>query len=112
MGGLLRSGAGLVVCGKIERGSMDYDLKSYVCIHIFDNLKPILYVCRDEGDWCFLCGAEHPQDPAYYRTVGIGHVLDAHPELNELLDLGRNEEAERAEVGQPWIRSPLDSTAH
>lgn len=87
---------------------MDYHQKSYVCIEVFQNEKPVLLVSREHGDWCFLCGADHPDDPSFYRVVGIGHLLERDPELNNVLDLAPNEEAERAAPGQPWIRTMID----
>ena len=87
---------------------MDYSQKSYVCIEVFRNERPVLLVSREHGDWCFLCGYDHPDDPSSYRMVGIGHVLERDPELNAILDLMPNEEAERAAPGQPWIRTKLE----
>ena len=66
----------------------------------------MLLVSREDGDWCFLCGDDHPQDPTYYRVVGIGHVIELDPTLRAVLDLDPNEEAERATPGQSWIRLP------
>jgi len=34
-------------------------LKSYVCVDVLDG-SPVLYVTRPDGDWCLLCGGEHP----------------------------------------------------
>jgi hypothetical protein len=64
-------------------------------------------VNRRDGDWCFLCGELHPQDAAAYRVVGIGHVLAQDPDLEALLDLPPDWEAERAAKGKPWIRTAL-----
>ena len=82
-------------------------LKSYVCIHVFEHSKPVLLVSREDGDWCFLCGDLHPQDASAYRVVGIGHVLAHDPDLNALLDLPADWEAERTAKGAPWIRTAL-----
>lgn len=79
--------------------------KSYVCIHVFKAERAVLLVSRPDGDWCFLCGEGHPDDPGEYRVVGIGHVIDGDPTLREVLDLQVDEEAERSEVGQVWVRS-------
>jgi len=78
-----------------------------VCIHVFSRTRPVLYVTRPEGDWCALCGDEHPQDASSYRVVGIGHVISHDPTVAELLDLEPNQEAERAAVGEPWTRSEV-----
>jgi uncharacterized protein YegJ (DUF2314 family) len=82
-----------------------FDTKSYVCIHVFDRTRPVLYVTREDGDWCALCGDSHPDDASAYRVVHLGHVLEQDPTLTELLDLSPNEEAERDEVGGPWVRT-------
>jgi hypothetical protein len=86
---------------------IDFHKKAYVCIHVFKNEKPVLLVSRADADWCFLCGDEHPEDAAYYRVIGIGHVLEKDSTLEELLDLAPEEEAERIAPGSPWIRTDL-----
>lgn len=84
--------------------------KAYVCNHVFDHSRPILLVDRADGDWCFLCGGEHPQDASAYKVVGIGHVLESDSSLQELNDLPAEWEAERAGVGQNWVRTPCFPT--
>ena len=86
---------------------MDFHQKAYVCIHVFEQTKPVLLVSRGDGDWCFLCGDEHPNDAKFYRVVGIGHVLERYPDLKEVLDLKPDEEAERSAPGESWIRTSL-----
>ena len=86
---------------------IDFHKKAYVCIHVFENVKPVLLVSREDGDWCFLCGEDHPNDASFYRVVGIGHVIEQDPELESLLDLKPNEEAERTAPGEVWIRTDL-----
>ena len=53
--------------GLAERG-IPPNLKSYVCIEVFEGQRPVLYVTRSDGDWCFLCGEEHPDDAAVSRS--------------------------------------------
>lgn len=65
----------------------------------------MLYVTRPDGDWCALCGGDHPDDASSFRVVGIGHVIDYDPSVAEVLDLHPNQEAEREAVGEPWLRS-------
>lgn len=86
---------------------LNFHKKAYVCIHVFESAKPVLLVNRSDGDWCFLCGDEHPDDPAYYRVVGIGHVFEQDPSLEAVSDLAPEEEAERVAPGEPWIRVDL-----
>lgn len=80
-------------------------MKTYVCTHVFDGSRPVLYVTRPEGDWCALCGDQHPDDASAYRVVGMGHVLNYDPSVAEVFDLLRNQEAEREAVGEPWVRT-------
>ncbi|MBV9486505.1 MAG: hypothetical protein JO246_10645 [Frankiaceae bacterium] len=86
---------------------MDGHTKAYVCTHVFSGDRPVLLVSRPEGDWCLLCGDEHPDDASAYRVVGIGHFLDADAALSEVVDLVPDQEAERAAPGEPWIRATL-----
>jgi hypothetical protein len=76
-------------------------------MHVFEQTKPVLLVCREDGDWSFLCGEVHPQEAGSIRAVGLGHVLARNPDLKVLHDLGPDEEAERSAPGQPWVRTPL-----
>lgn len=87
------------------------NLMSFVCIEVFSGERPVLYVSRPAGDWCFLCGDGHPDDPDYYQVVGIGHPIDEDRTLVEVLDLAENEEAERAMVGGTWTRSFFEEDA-
>ena len=87
------------------RLEIPYERKSYVCTHVFDRSRPVLLVTRPDGDFCALCGYEHPEDANPYRVVGFGHVLDDDSSVAEVLDPGPNQEAERAAVGEPWVRS-------
>lgn len=84
----------------------DMHHKAYVCHHVFNGSRPVLLVSRADGDWCFLCGSEHPQDASAYKVVGIGHVLESDSSLLQLSDLPPEWEAERTEVDQEWVRTP------
>jgi hypothetical protein len=86
---------------------IDFHQKAYVCIEVFRGEKPVLLVSREDGDWCFLCGADHPDDASSYKVVGIGHVIERNQDVKEILDLAPNEEAERSAPGQSWIRTNL-----
>lgn len=84
------------------------NLKSYVCIHVFEKTEPVRLIARPDGDWCFVCGGEHDQDASAYRVVGIGHVLEDDPSLRSEMDLEPGWESERKEPGSPWIRTRSD----
>jgi hypothetical protein len=85
------------------------NLESYICSHVFAHARPILLVVHDENDWVFMCGCtDHAQDDCH--VVGVGHLIDRDATLNECSDLPVGFEAERSAVGQPWLRSAIDST--
>lgn len=98
---------GLAVSDPSLAPGIPYETKSYVCIHVFEQSKPVLYVTRPDGDWCALCGGDHPDEARSYRVVGLGHVIDQDPTVAEVLDLSANEEAERDMVGGQWVRSRI-----
>lgn len=79
--------------------------RTYVCTHVFKEERPVLYVTRPDGDWCFLCGDEHPDEGSEFRVVGLGHLMTRDGSLAEVLDLAPNQEAERDIVGGTWSRS-------
>lgn len=81
--------------------------RSYVCTHVFEQERPVLYVTRPDGDWCFLCGENHPDDASAFRVVGLGHVVEQDASLARILDLDANEEAERSSVAEEWVRSQI-----
>lgn len=85
----------------------DFHLKAYVCSHVFDGSAPVLLVSRPEGDWCFLCGAEHEASSSSYRVIGIGHLFERDSTLREIQDLPADWEAERRRPGDPWSRTQL-----
>jgi hypothetical protein len=81
------------------------NLGCFVCSHVFENARPVLLGVHWEGDWQFMCGAvDHGADGRY---VGVGHLIDRDPSLNECADLPDGFEAERSAVGQPWRHSRI-----
>jgi hypothetical protein len=84
---------------------------SFVCLHVRDGQRPVLWVSRPDGDWCFLCGASDHTGIESYCIVGMSHLTDDAPSLREVLDLDLWEEAERVAPGAPWLRSwiPVDA---
>ncbi len=79
------------------------EIPAYVCSHVFEGSKPVLLVCKEDGDWQFLCGEEHDQEEIP-RVIGINHILYKDASLNELMDLDDNWEAERCTIESKWIR--------
>lgn len=84
---------------------IDAHQKAYVCVHVFDGVRPVLLVSRAGGDWSFLCGDEHVDNASSYRVVGIGHLIERDPSLRSLLDLPPEWEAEREAPGKEWLRT-------
>lgn len=90
----------------------DDHLKSYICTHVFENVRPILLVSHEEdGSWCFLCGDNHENVATSYRVVGIGHLIDRDSSLNDCSDLSIGWEAERIAIGAPWLRIKSETEA-
>ena len=80
-------------------------LAAFICQHVYENSKPVLLVRHDEnGDWQFLCGEDHAVNERP-RLVGIIHLLERDPSLNEIADLPIDSAAERSIVGGEWIRT-------
>jgi hypothetical protein len=77
---------------------------AFVCSHIFENSRPVRLVSRVDGDWQLLCGHGHVTKETP-RLVGLNHLLERDPGLQELSDLPVDWEAEREAVGKPWIRT-------
>lgn len=77
-------------------------LPAFICSHIFENSKPILLVSHEGGDWQFLCGEIHDLDEKP-KVVGIGHLVERDPTLNEIAQIPVDHEAEREKVGSGWL---------
>lgn len=93
------------IARSLAKQGIAMNLKSYVCIEVFERELPVLYVARPDGEWCFLCGGGHSNEASAYRLVGIDHPITGDPTLLEVLDLDVDEEAERPAVGAAWNRS-------
>jgi len=68
----------------------------------------VLLVAREEGDWMFLCGAQHPSDEEY-QVVGLEHLIDRDKTLLAALNLEDQMELERSAVGGVWTKRALTS---
>ena len=66
--------------------------------------EPVLTVSHFEDDhsWAFLDGSEFNPSQAY--LVAMSEVLDAHPDLVEIVDLPPGWTASRAVSDKPWSR--------
>ena len=59
-----------------------------------------------EGDWQFLTGEQMPGD---IKIVALEQMTLRDPTLNDLFNLDYSESAERAFVGDKWIRSSVQN---
>jgi len=82
------------------------NLASFICPHVFTAERPILFVVHDEGDWQFLCGCELTGDTPGH-LVGVGHLVERDPSINECADLPDGWYAERESPSHPWVRGSL-----
>ncbi|WP_152565180.1 MULTISPECIES: hypothetical protein [Methylobacter] len=90
------------ITGLLEMAIMKFnsDLGVFVCPHVFKATRPILLVVHEDGDWQCLCGGNDHSDDGH--LVGIGHLVERDPSLDELVDLPDGWEAERHSPEQPW----------
>jgi len=79
---------------------------SFVCVDVYPGGKDILLVSREDGDWSFLCGSTHPESLDQIQMIGMSHLLERDPTLRQVLNLHRNQSAERQELGGRWWRVP------
>ena len=79
---------------------------AFVCSHVFARERPTLLVSRAQGDWQFLCGADHQDGP---RLICMAHLVEFDPSLEDVLDLPSDMDAEREGIGDPWARVPSPS---
>jgi hypothetical protein len=84
------------------------EVLAYVCSHVFENTRPVLLVSRAGGDWQCLCGGEHDSNEIPH-VVGLNHLVERDSTLAELRELPDDWEAERANVGDAWIRTRIES---
>ena len=82
--------------------------KGYVCREVLDKSRPILLVSRIDGDWRFLCGADHTAGAPENIVVAVGYVVNLDRTLLDLHDLPIGWKAERQSAGSSWVRSPVD----
>jgi hypothetical protein len=98
-----------IVIRKVEKYLMSfkkYSLAVYICSHIFEETEAILLVSHeDNGDWQFLCGADHTGGNAHVTC--IGHLIQRDKTLLELEDLPKGWMAERRSSKSSWVRYPI-----
>ena len=85
------------------------NLRTYIRSHVFENIRPILLVAHEDGDWIFTYGKDDHTDDSW-KVVGIGHLVSRDSTINECADLQNGYECERSAAGQSWIRTKIDET--
>lgn len=74
----------------------------FICRHVLDENKPILYVSHDEdGYWQFLCGKNHNEEDA--RIISLAEILNIDESMSDLAELDYGEYAEAENETSDWI---------
>lgn len=83
------------------------ELRTIVCSHVFADSRPVLLVCREDGELLSLCGRSHEADEQYH-IVGHSHLVARDPSLELSWQLAEGRQLERVAVGAPWAEAPLE----
>jgi hypothetical protein len=86
-------------------GFKERRLGVFCCGHVFRREREVKLVGRDRGDWQFMCGGTDHSRAEDGKFVIVGVLLSFDPSLDELADLPPGWEAERQDLGSPWIRT-------
>lgn len=85
------------------------DDKSYACVHVFSATRPVLYVCREDGDLILSCGGgDHEQSADDWKVIHSRHLIELDPSAAEAVAVADGEQVERTAIGEPWVRAPLE----
>ncbi len=84
-----------------ELTEKEYHIAVFICSHVFEKTSPILYVCKDDDEFQFLCAGLHYGDERP-RIVGLGHMVDSDKSILDILHIANGEEAERGSVAEEW----------
>lgn len=78
------------------------DTATFSCCHVINGEKSILHVVHDEeGDWQFLCGADHTIEEA--RIVSLQSVYDLDNSVAKLAHLKPGQSADRKTKEDEWV---------
>ena len=74
----------------------------FVCNHVLDKNRPILYVTHDsEGDWQFLCGEDdHTEDNV--KVISLMQAVELDKTINDLYEMPTKVGAEREKITEKW----------
>lgn len=79
------------------------DTAAFTCVHVLTKAQPVRFVMHDaDGDWQFLCGADHEASEG--RLVCLGCAVSGDRALLDLSDLPEGWCAYRDSVGAEWVR--------
>ena len=74
----------------------------FTCVHVLNQERPILHVIHDgDGDWQFLCGAQHDVDEA--RVIALAEAYELDPSVGALARLGYGHSADRTDKNSAWV---------
>ena len=81
----------------------DPNTACFVCDHVFNKERPILFVSHDEEDssWQFLCGQDDHNDNSA-KIISLKQAVELDETINELYEMPVGIYAEREEVGKKW----------
>ena len=77
---------------------------SFACVHVLLQIRPVLYVVREEGDWTFTCGHGDHHAIDDWGRAHTHHFVDADRSLELLADLCAEQQAARYNTRSPWLR--------
>ena len=74
----------------------------FVCRHILDGERPILFVSHDldDGMWEFMCGDKHSEEDL--RIIGMGEAFELDESIGLLAELPYGWCAERETKDSEW----------
>lgn len=73
----------------------------FICCHVLEENKPILYVKHDdEGDWQFLCGENHTTEDA--RVIALQEIINIDPSVSKVSNLKCGQTAVRESKESEW----------
>lgn len=75
---------------------------SFVCNHVINKTKPILYVTHDsEGYWEFLCG-EDDHTEENIKVISLLQAVELDNTINDLHEMPINVGAKRRKMTEKW----------
>ena len=80
---------------------------AFVCSHVYSRLRPCLLVTNEEDGWSFVCGHRDHDDKSFH-VVGVVHLLDNDPTLQEVLELKVGWQAERTSMSEAWRLTTIE----